>query len=105
MSMIIGADATIATTVTADEVRVVNDATLTVTGTLTCKKLIVESGRTVLEGSGAINVVEEVPKPPPIMITMQYIMLAFMMLSFFYLTLIMIKGITLKKREPEGKIF
>jgi len=59
MSIVINTDTTIATTVTAEEVKIVNNATLTVTGTLTCRKLIVEAGDAILEGSGTINVVEE----------------------------------------------
>jgi len=98
MSMIISTDVTISANVSAEEVRIVNDATLTLTGTLTCKKLIIERGKVVIESSGTINVVEEIPKPSPIMITMQYLMLIFMTLLFTYLVLIILKGAFKKEK-------
>jgi len=58
--MIVSTNTLINTTMIADEVRVVNNAILTVTGTLICRILIVESGTIVIEGSGAIYVVENI---------------------------------------------
>jgi len=65
MPMVIDRDTTISTSVAVDEVRVVRDATLTVTGTLTCKLLSVESSAVVVNGLGVIYVVEEIPRPAP----------------------------------------
>ena len=82
MLMIIDRDTTISTSVVADEVKVVRDATLTVTGTLTCKLLSVESSAVVVNGSGVVYVVEEVHIPglPPTPSGLVYIGLLLKML-------------------------
>jgi len=63
MSLIIGADTTISTETSAEEVKVVKGANLTVTSILRCQRLIIEEGKTTVAGSGQIIV--SLPPPPP----------------------------------------
>jgi len=60
--MIVSTNTSINTTVIADEVRIVNNATLVITGTLICRILVIESGIVIIEGLGAIYIVDDVQK-------------------------------------------
>jgi len=99
MPMVISTDTTIDTNVVVDEVRVVNNATLTVIGSLTCKLLIIESGMVIIEGLGVIYVVEEIQTPTfnPLAVIMLYVIPTIIVFTITYLLIQLLKELHTKK--------
>ena len=97
--MVISTNTTIYRTVIADEVRVVNNAILTVTGILICRVLIVEAGAVILEGSGIIYVVDEPQKFMPHLLaaTMLQVTPVITAFSLIYLSTQLFKELQIKK--------
>jgi len=97
--MVISTNTTIYRTVIADEVRVVNNAILTVTGILICRVLIVEAGAVILEGSGIIYVVDEPQKFMPHLLATTMLQTAPVITAFslIYLSTQLFKEIQIKK--------
>jgi len=97
--MVVSTDTMISTTVIVDEVRVTNNAVLTVTGILICKTLIIESGAVVVLGSGAIYVVEEPQKFMPHLLATTMLQVTPVIIAFtlIYLSTQLFKEIQTKK--------